>query len=57
MLRILSRPLPFAVAATSAALVLSLYALDLAKQSARAYGSCLARHGSVAYCRLLVSGR
>ena len=57
MLRILSRPLPFAVAVTSAALVLSVYALDLAKQSDGSYRSCLVRLKSADYCRLLVSGR
>ena len=57
MLRILSRPPPFAVAVTSAALVLSLYALDLAKQSDGSYRSCLTRLKSADYCRLLVSGR
>jgi hypothetical protein len=36
---------------------MAVVATELAKQSAYAYGACLARHGSVAYCRLLVSGR
>lgn len=56
MLRFLSRPLPFTAATLSAA-VLAVFATELAKQSAYAYGACLARHGSVAYCRLLVNGR
>jgi hypothetical protein len=57
VIRFLSRPLPFAVAVTSAALLLSVYALDLAKQSDGSYRSCLVRLKSADYCRLLVSGR
>jgi hypothetical protein len=56
VLRILSRPVPF-TAATLSAVLLAVFATELAKQSAYAYGACLARQGSVAYCRLLVSGR
>jgi hypothetical protein len=56
MLRFLSRPVPSTIAIV-AAVALPICAIELAKQSAYAYGSCLARHGSVAYCRLIVSGR
>jgi hypothetical protein len=56
VLRFLLRPVPF-TAATLSAVLLAVFATELAKQSAYAYGSCLAKHGSAAYCRLIVSGR